>query len=199
MADYVFAETKGEAGAPLVFTFHGTGGSERQFHDFPRQFQPDAHVISPRGDVSENGALRFFKRRAEGLYDMDDLALRTEAMAAFVTHHAKATGATRVIGLGYSNGANILASTAMHLPELFTDLALLHPLIPWQPQPRPQLSGTRVLVSAGERDPICPPPMTQEFVDWLDRQGADLSVHWHPGGHEISQSEVDTLARFLSA
>jgi phospholipase/carboxylesterase len=194
---YSFAETTGAPGAPLVFTFHGTGGSERQFHDLPRQVLPDAHVISPRGDVSESGALRFFRRTGEGVYDMADLARRTEAMADFVAGHKARTGAERVIGLGYSNGANILAAVAMARPALFSDLALMHPLIPWAPDPQPGLAGTRVLVTAGERDPICPAPLTRRFEDWLAEQGADVETLWHPGGHEIVQAEVTALGSFL--
>ncbi len=199
MTDYQFAETQGAPDAPLVFTFHGTGGTEAQFHDFPRQVLLGAHVISPRGDVSEMGALRYFRRTGEGVYDMPDLAMRTRAMAGFVADHKARTGATRVIGLGYSNGANILASVAMTQPDLFTDLALLHPLIPWAPQPQPGLSGRRVLVTAGEWDPICPAAQTQALVDWLEAQGAATTTHWHPGGHEIAHTEVDALTAFLSS
>lgn len=194
---YTFAETTGAPGAPLVFTFHGTGGSEAQFHDFPRQILPGAHVISARGDVSEMGALRYFRRKAEGVYDMEDLDRRTTRMAAFVAAHKARLGAGRVIGLGYSNGANIMAAVAFRHPELFTDMALLHALIPWTPDPQPGLAGTRVLLSAGERDPICPKPQTQALIDWFGAQGADVTTQWHPGGHEIAQPEVDALARFL--
>ena len=39
-----------------------------------RELLPGAAIVAPRGDVSEHGALRFFRRRGEGRYDMDDLA-----------------------------------------------------------------------------------------------------------------------------
>ncbi|MBP0483772.1 alpha/beta hydrolase [Sagittula salina] len=197
MTDYAYAETSGQPGAPLIFTCHGTGGTEAQFHGFASEVLPEAHVISPRGDVSEHGALRYFRRRAEGLYDMADLARRTEAMLRFVEAARARTGATRVMGLGYSNGANILAAVAMAQPALFTDLALMHPLIPWQPAPAPALAGTRVLVTAGRRDPICPPDATRAFCAWLEGQGADLRTEWHAHGHEITQDEVNTVVEFL--
>ncbi len=198
MTELVFAETEGAPGAPLVFTFHGTGGSERQFHDFPRQVIPEAHVISPRGDVSEGGALRFFRRTGEGVYDMEDLSARTDAMTRFLAAAKARVGARRVIGLGYSNGANILAAVAMRSPDIFTDIALMHPLIPWTPAPQPELSGTRILVTAGERDPICPAPQTEALLDWLRAQDTEPETLWHPGGHEIVQAEVEALARFLA-
>jgi phospholipase/carboxylesterase len=196
---YHTAETSGAPGAPLVFTFHGTGGDETQFHSLARQILPGAHVISPRGDVSEMGMNRYFRRTGEGVYDMDDLAQRTDAMAGFVADARARTGATRTIGFGYSNGANILAAVAFQHPGLFTDLALMHPLIPWTPDPQPGLATTRVLITAGQRDPICPAPMTQALTGWFTAQGATPQTLWHPGGHELVQDEVQALASFLQA
>ena len=197
-AAYTFAETEGAPGAPLVFTFHGTGGTEQQFHRFASDLVPGAHVISPRGDVWEHGALRYFRRTGEGVYDMEDLAQRRAAMTGFLKAHVSRLGARRVIALGYSNGANLVAAVALEAPEIFTDLALLHPLIPWAPAPQPGLSGRRILISAGERDPICPAPKTQALVDYFGEQGADVTARWHPGGHEIAHSEIEALSEFLS-
>ncbi|WP_316015514.1 alpha/beta hydrolase [Roseobacter sp. HKCCA0434] len=196
MGDYRYQETEGSEGAPLVFTFHGTGGGPDQFHGFARQLWPGAHVISPAGDVSEMGAARYFRRTGEGVYDMDDLARRTAAMADFVAGHRARLGAERVIGLGYSNGANILASVLFDRPELFEEAALLHPLIPWQPDLGDRLQGKRILVTAGKADPICPAPLTESLIATLRAAGADLHTHWHRSGHEIAQGEIDALAAF---
>lgn len=196
---YHAKRTSGAAGAPLFLTFHGTGGSETQFHSFAEQMIPGAHVTSPRGDVSEHGAARYFKRTGEGVYDMDDLALRTRAMADFIKAEQDATEPPRTIGLGYSNGANILASVAMQQADLVDDLILMHPLIPFTPAPQPGLTGRRVLITAGENDPICPPDLTHALVAYLTAQGADVQVHWHSGGHGIAQSEVTAIEKFLTA
>jgi phospholipase/carboxylesterase len=194
---YVAQRTAGRPGAPLFLTFHGTGGNERQFHDLAGELIPGAHVVSPRGDVSEAGALRYFRRTGEGIYDMDDLARRTAAMGEFIATETARTGAGRVIGLGYSNGANILGSVAFSRPELVDDLILLHPLIPFTPTPQPGLAGRRVLITAGRRDPICPAHLTQALADWMGAQGANVTLEWHPGGHEIEQSEGVAIRRFL--
>ncbi|RVT82142.1 alpha/beta hydrolase [Rhodobacteraceae bacterium CCMM004] len=193
---YHAARTDGTSDT-LVLTFHGTGGDETQFHGAAQAFLPGAHVVSPRGDVSEMGANRFFSRTGEGVYDMEDLARRTEAMAEFIAAERARTGAARVIGMGYSNGANILASVVFVRPELVDWLVLMHPLIPWVPDPQPGLAEHRVLITAGERDPICPAPMTQALADWFAAQMADVTVAWHPGGHEIPQSEVQAVRDFL--
>lgn len=193
---YAFLEERARPGAPLLMTFHGTGGDERQFQSLAAGMMPGATHIAPRGDVSEHGALRFFRRRAEGVYDMEDLAARTRAMAAFVAAQQARLGPSRTVGLGYSNGANILASVAWAAPGLFDDLILMHPLIPFRPGPA-GLSGTRVLVTAGQRDPISPAPLTEALVGYLREDGADVTLHWHPGGHEVRADEVAAAEEFL--
>lgn len=190
-------------GAPLIFAFHGTGGDEHQFFDLAAQLVPGAGIVSPRGDVSEQGALRFFRRTGEGVYDMDDLALRRQKMAAFVGEHRAAHRAANpgapVFGFGYSNGANILASVAMAQPDLFDRIGLLHPLIPWQPRPAPGLADSRVLITAGRRDPICPWPLTARLIDWFGAQGATVTTSIHEGGHDLRQPELIALRELLTA
>lgn len=182
-------------GAPTLVVFHGTGGDENQFFTLGGQVLPDARIVAPRGDVSEGGALRYFRRAAEGVYDMDDLRLRTGKMAAFL-ESLRADGP--LIGLGYSNGANILASVMISHPEIVDVAVLMHPLIPWNPDPVPGLAGRRVLITAGRRDPICPAPSSQALRDWFSAQGAAAEIAWHEGGHEIAQSELAVINEFLN-
>jgi len=196
---YVHAVEGAGAGKPLLFLFHGTGGDETQMLGLGRAVAPGAALVAPRGDVSEMGALRFFRRAAEGIYDMDDLARATAKMAGFVRAHVEAARPAAVMGLGYSNGANILASTLFAAPELFDAAVLMHPLIPFQPQIAGSLAGRRILVTAGERDPICPPHMTARLEAWLRDAGADVTMVRHPGGHEIRPEEIDAARRFLAA
>ena len=197
-SSYRYKETIGQQDAALVFTFHGTGGTADQFHDLATQLIPDAHVISPEGDVLETGMQRFFRRTGEGVYDMDDLAQRTDKMAAFVTDHVARTGAKRVVGLGYSNGANILAAVMLAKGAIFTDAVLMHPLIPWSPADNPDLAGQRLLITAGKQDPICPAPQSEALQRYFKGQGADTTTHWHSGGHEIARSEMDAIQAFFS-
>jgi phospholipase/carboxylesterase len=194
---HFFEQNSQDASAPLFFTFHGTGGDEHQFSDLALKLLPEAHVISPRGDVSENGALRFFRRTAEGIYDLKDLSLRTEKMGNFIFAHRLAVAAPRVIGLGYSNGANILASILFTRPELFDDVILMHPLVPWVPTANAALSGKRILITAGRNDPICPAAMSEELVSYFTPQGADIAIEWHDGGHELLPNELEAARVFL--
>ena len=194
---YVAARTDGGAGGPLVFTFHGTGADEHQFHGLAGELMPGAHITSPRGDVSEMGHARYFRRKAEGVYDMADLARRSAAMADFIAAENARIEAPRVIGMGYSNGANILAAVAFERPDLVDELILMHPMSPWRPAPQPGLDGRRVLVTAGESDPICPAPQTRTLIAYLTGQGAEVAAHWHPGGHELQRSELEAIRGFL--
>ncbi|MCD7060569.1 alpha/beta hydrolase [Pelagibacterium xiamenense] len=192
---YVFREHAGAEGAPTLFVFHGTGGDENQLFDLARQLAPEARIVAPRGDVSEMGALRYFRRTGEGVYDMDDLAERTARMAAFIKAQA---GEGPVYGLGYSNGANILASVMLSAPEIVDAAVLMHPLIPWTPGDVPGLAGRKVLITAGRRDGMCPPENTQALADYLTRQGVATEVAWHEGGHEVAQTELAAVQRFVA-
>ncbi|MEL6990255.1 MAG: alpha/beta hydrolase [Pseudomonadota bacterium] len=187
-----------QAARPIVFAFHGTGGDESQLFALADQLVPGAGIVSPRGDVSEFGAARFFKRTAEGVYDMDDLARATDKMITFVEAHRAKNPGHQVYALGYSNGANILASVFLKRPDLFDRTAMLHPLVPWQPEDNPALAGRKVLISAGQRDPITPWHMTQTLISWLSEQGADVETEVHDGGHELRNSELTALQSFFS-
>lgn len=181
----------------LIVTLHGTGGNESQFHGFVEQVVPGASILSPRGDVSEHGAARFFRRRAEGVYDMDDLWMRVDQMADFVRDQRVENVTRRCIGIGYSNGANILMATALKHPHVFDALILMHPLIPWTPDPSPDLAGKPVFISAGQRDPICPMPSTEALLSYLGDQGAEVTTHISYGGHEIRDDELMAVQTYL--
>ncbi|MBZ9796356.1 alpha/beta hydrolase [Mesorhizobium sp. ES1-4] len=188
----------GSPGGPLLFVFHGTGGDESQLVSLGRDLVPQATIISPRGDVSEQGAARFFRRTGEGVYDMDDLARATGRMAEFVKAHVEAAKPSAVLGLGYSNGANILASVVFAAPALFDATVLMHPLIPFEPEVKGSLAGRHILVTAGRRDPICPPNLTARLEAYLRADGADVTVEWHEGGHEVRPNEIEAARRLFA-
>ena len=194
---YIHKHLPGEPGGALLFAFHGTGGDEQQLLEMAHRVMPSATIVSPRGDVSEHGSARFFRRTAEGVYDMDDLARASAKMAGFVSAHIEAAKPSAVFGIGYSNGANILASTMFEAPGLFDAAVLMHPLIPFAPQVNGDLKGRRILITAGRRDPICPPNLTARLESWLRDLGADVIVDWREGGHEVQQGEIAAARTFL--
>lgn len=194
---YIHEVLPGRPGGPLLVALHGTGGDERQLLTLGRDLMPGATVVSPRGDVSENGAARFFRRAAEGVYDMDDLDRAASKLAGFVRAHVAARAPSAVYGLGYSNGANVLAATIFAEPDLFDRAVLMHPLIPFQPKVSGNLAGRAILVTAGRHDPICPPTLTSRLESYLRALGADVEMVWHPGGHEVRTEEIEAARAFL--
>ncbi|MDO8358788.1 MAG: alpha/beta hydrolase [Devosia sp.] len=190
MDPYHFAEVAAPQGAPLLFLFHGTGGDETGLIGLGSEVMPGAHLIAPRGDVSEHGALRFFRRTGEGVYDMADFARATEKMSAFLRAQIARVQPSSVVALGYSNGANILAAVLFAAPELVAKSVLMHPLIPFEPAPQPGLAGRDVLVTAGRRDPIAPAAGTERLSAYFVAQGARSRVVWHEGGHELRREEL---------
>lgn len=195
---YIHKVLPGSPGSPLLFVFHGTGANENQLLSFGQELLPSATIVSPRGDVSEQGAPRFFRRTGEGVYDMDDLARATTKMAGFVKAQVEAVKPSAVFGLGYSNGANIFASVVFAEPDLFDAAVLMHPLIPFEPQVKGSLAGRRILITAGRRDPICPPNLTTRLEAYLRADGADVTVEWHDGGHEVQPNEIEAARRLFA-
>lgn len=195
---YTYKVLPGSPGGPLVFVFHGTGGDENQLLSLGRDLSPQATIISPRGDVAEHGAARFFRRTGEGVYDMGDLARATDKMAGFIRAHIEAAKPSSVFGLGYSNGANILASVVFAAPAMFDATALMHPLIPFEPEINGSLAGRHILVTSGRRDPICPPNLTTRLEAYLRADGADVKVEWHEGGHEVRPNEIEAARRLFA-
>ncbi|TPK90695.1 MULTISPECIES: alpha/beta hydrolase [unclassified Mesorhizobium] len=195
---YIHKVLPGSPGGPLLLVFHGTGADEDQLLGLGRELMPSATIVSPRGDVSEHGAARFFRRTGEGVYDMDDLARATSKMAGFVKAHVEVTKPSAVFGLGYSNGANVLASVVFAEPGLFDATVLMHPLIPFEPRVQGSLAGRHILITAGRRDPICPPNLTARLEAYLRADGADVTVEWHDGGHEVRPNEIEAARRLLA-
>jgi phospholipase/carboxylesterase len=196
---YHYAEVAAPKGAPLLFLLHGTGGDENDLLELGRMVLPTAHLISPRGDVSEGAAPRFFKRLGMGVYDMADLARATDKLARFFADKVAELNPPATYALGYSNGANILAAVLFTSPKLIDRAVLMHPLIPFTPEPQPGLKGREVLITAGRRDPIAPVALTDRLGAYFTSQGAAASIAWHEGGHEIRQEELSAARQLLAA
>jgi predicted esterase len=180
-------------GRPTFLALHGTGGTEEDLLPLARMLDPDAGVLSPRGKVLERGMPRFFRRLAEGVFDLEDLTFRASELAAFVRDAAVhyRFDASRVIAAGFSNGANIAASLLLLHPEVLHAAILFSPMVPLEPPEPPSLAGVEVFIAAGRSDPIVDPGNTQRLADILGQAGADVTLHWKNGGHELSRSDVD--------
>lgn len=186
--------------APTLLLLHGTGGDERNLLELGRALDPDAALLSPRGKVSEGGMPRWFRRHAEGVFDIDDLIARTHELADFTRAATDHYGldSTGLIAVGFSNGANIAVGLLLGHPGLLRAAVLLSPMLPYDPGPPPDLSGTAVFLGAGRADPVAPADQVQRLAELLRAAGADVHLHWEPGGHAIARAEVDAAREWLS-
>lgn len=187
-------------GAVPVLLLHGTGGNETDLLELGRAVAPGAPLLSPRGRVLENGMPRFFRRLAEGVFDIPDLERQAEELARFVAaaRIRYDLGDTPPLALGFSNGANMAAALLLLHPGTLSGGLLLRPMVPLVPDRLPDLGGVRVLIQAGKRDPIAPPAESQALADLLRRAGADVAVNWSDGGHGLVQDDLAAMERWMS-
>jgi phospholipase/carboxylesterase len=190
-----------EAGsdAMTLVLLHGTGGDEHDLLPLGRMLYPSANLLSPRGKVLEAGMPRFFRRLSMGVFDVEDLKARATDLLAFVDDAAGVYSfdRDRVIVVGYSNGANIAAGMLLSVDQPFAGAALLHAMTPFEPDVLPDLSGIRVLLTGGRRDQMIPAASTEHLSELLTSSGADVSLHWEPGGHELTPAEVDVVREWI--
>jgi phospholipase/carboxylesterase/glyoxalase family protein len=185
--------------SPTLLLLHGTGGNENDLLDLGHMLLPAAARLSPRGRVLENTMPRFFRRLAEGIFDIPDLQARTYELADFVqaaSQHYR-FDPQRVIAVGFSNGANIAASMLFLCPSVLAGAVLFHPMVPFVPSQLPDLAHTPIFISAGRVDPIVSTGQTEQLGALLRECGADVTIHWHDGGHVITQHDVHTARVWL--
>jgi predicted esterase len=184
-----------------LLLLHGTGGNEHDLIPLGREFDPDAALLSPRGKVLENGMPRFFRRLAEGVFDLEDLKYRTNELADFVTaavqHYGISSG--NVVAVGYSNGANIAASMLLLRPEILSAAILFRAMVPLIPDTQPNLSDARVWIGAGMYDPIIPTSEVKRLAEILRTAGADVSTRYFQAGHELTPADVEAAKDWLTA
>lgn len=188
-----------DASAPALLLLHGTGGNEHDLIPLGRQIAPGAALLSPRGDVSEHGMPRFFRRFAEGVFDLEDVARRTQTLAGFLQAASAQYGfnASTLRAVGYSNGANIAASLFLLRPESLAGAVLLRPMVVLEPATRPDLRGKRLLIVSGRHDPIVPVDQPPRLAGLLREAGADVTLQWLDTGHQLTEADLAHARDFL--
>jgi phospholipase/carboxylesterase/glyoxalase family protein len=186
--------------APVLLMLHGTGGTEDDLISLGQALLPGAALLSPRGKVLENGMPRFFRRLAEGIFDIEDLKVRTHELADFIAAASKFHGfdATNVIAVGYSNGANIAASTLLLRPGVLRAAVLLRAMVPLEPETLPDLKGVAVFMASGRFDPIVPIGNSERLAALLQEAGADVTLRWQNSGHGLESEEIADAKQWLS-
>jgi predicted esterase len=196
--DFIHEFVRGNSERMLLL-LHGTGGNEHDLIPLGHELDPNAALLSPRGKILENGMPRFFRRLAEGVFDIEDLKQRTNELADFVAaavqNYKLATD--RVVAVGYSNGANIAASMLLLRPEILRAAILFRAMVPLIPDELPDLSSVRVWIGAGNQDQIIPASETQRLVELLRRSSADVTICFANAAHGLTEADVKTARHWL--
>ncbi|WP_226037750.1 alpha/beta hydrolase [Aquibacillus saliphilus] len=184
---------------PVLLLLHGTGGTEQDLLPLGDIIEPSSSVLSVRGNVSENGMPRYFRRLAEGVFDEEDLIFRTKELNDFLDEAAEKYDFDRnnIVAVGYSNGANIAGSLLFHYQNALKGAILHHPMVPRRGIELPDLTKLPVFISAGENDPICPAQETKDLKELLLAVGAKVQVHWEKNGHQLTQTEAAAAAEWF--
>ena len=189
--DFIHKFIPGSSSRTLLL-LHGTGGNERDLIRLGRELGPNAAVLSPRGKVLENGMPRFFRRLAEGVFDLEDLKQRANELADFVTAAAQHYGFAldNLVAVGYSNGANIAAAMLLLRPEILPIAILFRAMVPIRLDNLPNLLSVRVWIGAGDLDSIVPAREAEELAQLLRGAGADVIVRFANAGHNLTSDDV---------
>jgi len=183
---------------PTLLLLHGTGGNEHDMLPLGG-LMPGANLLSPRGQVLEQGKPRYFRRIAEGVFDVEDLRRRAADLAAFVGRAAAEYGfdPARVYAMGFSNGANIASGLALLHPGVLRGAVIFRGMVPLEPDPLPSLTDFRALISNGKADPIVTTEETERLARLLQRAGADVELHWQPAGHQLMPADFNAARTWL--
>jgi predicted esterase len=185
---------------PVLLLLHGTGGDENDLIPLGEELLPGAAMLGVRGNVLENGMPRFFRRLAEGVFDLADLKRRTAELARFIDDARREYGLkeNHIVAVGYSNGANIAASLILSSPRHLSGAVLFRAMVPFTPDAIPNLEGLRIFMGEGKRDPIIDAENARRLAAMFEEGGAQVSLHWHSGGHELGQDDVDAAKRWMA-
>jgi len=186
--------------AATLLLLHGTGGDENDLLPVGRELWPGAALLGVRGKVLERGMPRFFRRIAEGVFDVEDLKFRTEELAQFIAAAAEhyVFDPKRVIAVGYSNGANIAASLILLHPHVLQTAVLFRAMVPFLPDLIRDFRQVSVFLGAGDRDPIVPRGQPEQLAAIFESGGANVTIAWHRGGHELSPADIAAAKSWLT-
>lgn len=198
---HVFLPAEEDAAGPPLLLLHGTGGNEYDLLPLRDHVSPGAAVLSVRGTLLENGMPRFFRRISEGVFDEDDLRRRADDLAEFVVTASAAYGIEErsLVAVGFSNGANIASALLLQRPGLLAAGVLLAAMVPYAEPPAADLTGTLVIISNGDRDPMIESWVTRQLVGQLRERGAEVVELPHPGGHQIHPAVLPEVRRIVAS
>lgn len=189
MYKYIYKEGKDKH--PVLILLHGTGGDENNLLPVAEVLDNDATVVSIRGNVSENGMNRYFKRLGEGNYDWEDLEKRGGELYSFIEGLAVEHGFALedAIYLGFSNGSNIAMNMLLREETKVSKGMLFAPMYPTALTEELNLSDRKIFLSMGENDPIVPKEESQRVIKIFKDSAANVTEYW-VNSHELNQATL---------
>lgn len=197
MSDFIHYTEQGHADTPVWLLLHGTGADEHDLVPLAKRIAPDWGVVSPRGQVNENGQNRFFRRFIDGTFDQDDLRQRTQDLSGFIAAQRIAFPNRPFVALGFSNGANIAASLLLTVPDILQYAVLLRPMVPFTPDNIPHHKHSDILILSGLLDTICPPEESKALAALLQQTGADVAHIARPATHMLGDKDLQLTSEWL--
>ncbi|MCC4722996.1 alpha/beta hydrolase [Salinicoccus sp. RF5] len=193
---HIYNENK--KGAPVFVLLHGTGGTEHDLLPLAGMLNPEYNVLSVRGNVSENGMNRYFKRHGEGQYDVEDLNFRGKELHDFIVEASEDYGfdVRDVIFVGFSNGSNIAINMMLREDTDYRKAILFAPLYPVTVDHDKDLSGAEVFLSMGRNDPMAPEEESRRVIELFESRGADVTTTW-VNGHSLPQEAAMKAKEWL--
>src|SRR5712692_7546750 len=182
-----------------LLLLHGTGANEEDLIPLGKALAPGAALLSPRGKVMENGMPRFFRRFAEGVFDIEDLKFRSKELADFLKNASVKYefDLKSVVAVGYSNGANIAVGMLLLRSLIPAGIVLFRPMVPFVPDKLPDLAGMPIFMSAGKSDQIIPREEPERLAKLLRDARARVTLDWENATHGLTEQEVKKAASWL--
>ena len=196
---YIY-KPSGNPEAATLLLLHGTGGNEEDLLPLAGYFGKGLNILSLRGNTSEHGMIRFFKRLGMGIFDEKDLEFRTNEMVAFLKELAEKEkfDASKIIALGYSNGANIAGSALVLHPDFLAGAILLRPMLPFKDnQGSPNHNNTPVFLSSGSNDATVDLVDIKKYTGQLKAAGFEVTDFVINSGHNLSQQDLDLAVKWF--
>jgi phospholipase/carboxylesterase len=184
-----------------LLLLHGTGGTEDDLIPLGNELAPNASILSVRGRVLENGMPRFFRRLEEGVFDLEDLKMRTDELAEFITKSSSKYmfDEKRIIAVGYSNGANIAASLLLRRPESLAGAILFRAMVPYSPTVMPDLSNKSIILLEGLYDPIVSTAEAQRLLEIFTNAQSNVTLKWQDSGHNLTNEDIIAAKKWLES
>jgi len=180
--------------------FHGSGGDETSLVKLATKIAPRATLIGIRGRITQEGRTRWYKRVSPVSFDQEDIRSESEALVGFLDRTARdlEIDLQRAVFIGYSNGANLIAATALLHPGLVHKAALLRPMSVLNEPPLAALKGASMLMVAGASDSVYAPyaPALQKL---LTSCGATVDARTIASDHAIGDMDAEIVSQWLAA